>query len=164
MTQGAHVRIDNRLLHGQVVQFWIPFLEVQRLVIADDATAGDQTLVSLYRMVMPKSVSLDVVTPEELAAALETEPGASTLVLLAGVDALVRARAGGFAFERLTIGNVHAAPGRDRVTDSVYLSAAETASLLELRRSGTAIDIQTFPGEQFKLELDDLGGPVWAKK
>jgi PTS system mannose-specific IIB component len=164
MTQSTHVRIDNRLLHGQVVQFWIPFLEAQRLVIADDATAADETLVSLYRMVMPKNVRLDVVRPDELAPMLAAAPPATTLVLLGSVDAAVRARKGGFAFERLTIGNVHAAEGRERVTDSVHLSAAELASLLGLRRSGTAIDIQSFPGERFRLELDDRGGPVWEKR
>jgi mannose/fructose/N-acetylgalactosamine-specific phosphotransferase system component IIB len=164
MTQGIHVRIDNRLLHGQVVQFWIPFLEVQRLVIADDATAADQTLVSLYRMVMPKSVTLDVVAPERLEEALVSAPTASTLVLLGSIGGVVRARGAGFAFERMTIGNVHAGQGRERVTDSVYLTAEEIQALLELRRSGTIIDIQSFPGEQFKLELDDQGGPVWVKR
>jgi mannose/fructose/N-acetylgalactosamine-specific phosphotransferase system component IIB len=164
MTQTAHVRIDNRLLHGQVVQFWIPHLEVQRLVIADDATAADEALVSLYRMVMPRNVTLDVVSPDALGAVLGDGADASTLVLLGSVDSAVRARKGGFAFERLTIGNVHAAADRERVTDSVHLSAAELASLLELRKAGTAIDIQAFPGERFRLELDYRGGAVWEKR
>jgi mannose/fructose/N-acetylgalactosamine-specific phosphotransferase system component IIB len=164
MTQGMHVRIDNRLLHGQVVQFWIPHLEVQRLVIADDATAADQTLVSLYRMVMPRSVTLDIVVPEDLCTAVASNSTGSTLVLLGSIEDATRARRSGFAFERLTIGNVHAGRGRERVTDSVFLSAEEIQSLLMLRQSGTIIDIQSFPGEQFKLELDDCGGPVWVKK
>lgn len=165
MTGTTHVRIDNRLLHGQVVQFWIPHLEVQRLVIADDATAADEALVSLYRMVMPRSVALDVVRPEALAGLLDADrPAASTLVLLGAVDALVRARAAGFAFGRLTIGNVPAAAGRARVTDSVHLSAAELASLLALRREGTEIDVQSFPGERFRLELDGSGGAAWEKR
>jgi len=164
MTQGIHVRIDNRLLHGQVVQFWIPHLEVERLVIADDATATDETLVSLYRMVMPKGVGLDIVKPEELAAAVENATASSTLVLLGSIGDVMRARRSGFAFELLTIGNVHPAQGRTRVTDSVYLSADEVQSLLMLRSGGTIIDIQSFPGEQYKLELDDRGGPTWVKK
>jgi mannose/fructose/N-acetylgalactosamine-specific phosphotransferase system component IIB len=164
MKQGVHVRIDNRLLHGQVVQFWIPSLEVQRLVIADEATAGDPTLVSLYRMVMPKNVALDVVTPTGLAQALAGGDATSTMVLLGNVADVMAARRGGFAFERLTIGNVHASAGRSRVTDSVYLSEEEVRALLELKREGAAVDIQSFPGEQFRLALDDRGGPVWVKR
>lgn len=165
MKKGTHVRIDNRLLHGQVVQFWIPSLEVKRLVIADEATAMDRTLVSLYRMVMPTNVALDVVTPADLSEALASdEAAASTLVLLGNVADAVSARRGGFAFDRLTIGNVHAGGERTRVTDSVYLSEEELASLLELKREGAAVEIQSFPGEQFRLELDDRGGPVWVKR
>jgi len=164
MTTSMYVRIDNRLLHGQVVQFWIPFLEIQRLVIADDATAADPTLVSLYRMVMPRNVALDVVVPEALPAAFGVGRSASALVLLGNVADAVRARKSGFPFERLTIGNVHATPERARVTDSVYLSPGEVASLLELRRAGTVVDIQSFPGERFRLELDEQGGATWVKK
>jgi mannose/fructose/N-acetylgalactosamine-specific phosphotransferase system component IIB len=164
MTQGTHVRIDNRLLHGQVVQFWIPSLEVQRLVIADEATAADRTLVSLYRMVMPKSVTLDVVAPAGLGQALADGGASNTLVLLGNVADAIRARKSGFAFDRLTIGNVQASGGRSRVTDSVYLSEEEVRSLLDLRREGATVDIQSFPGEQFRLELDDRGGPVWVKR
>jgi PTS system mannose-specific IIB component len=163
MTQGTHVRIDNRLLHGQVVQFWIPSLGVQRLVIADEATAADQTLVSLYRMVMPRNVTLDVVAPAGLRQALAGGEASSTLVLLGNVADAICARRSGFAFDRLTIGNVHASGGRSRVTDSVHLSEEEVRSLLELKREGATVDIQSFPGEQFRLELDDHGGPVWVK-
>jgi len=164
MTQGVHVRVDNRLLHGQVVQFWIPSLDVQRLVIADEATAADQTLVSLYRMVMPKNVTLDVVPPAGLKQALAAGGAVSTLVLLGNIADVISARRSGFAFDRLTIGNVHASGGRSRITDSVYLSEEEVRDLLELKREGAAIDIQSFPGEQFRLELDDRGGPVWVKR
>ena len=164
MTRGTHVRIDNRLLHGQVVQFWIPSLEVQRLVIADEATSEDQALVSLYRLVMPKDVALDVVAPEGLEKALAGRGEVSTLVLFGNVADAIGARRGGFDFDRLTIGNVHAAVGRSRVTDSVFLSDEEIRSLLELKRAGTTIDIQSFPGEQFRLELDDRGGAVWVKR
>jgi PTS system mannose-specific IIB component len=164
MRKGVHVRIDNRLLHGQVVQFWIPSLDVQRLVIADAATAADPTLVSLYRMVMPKNVALDVVAPAGLEQALAGGAATSTLVLLANIADVVAASRAGFVFDRLTIGNVHAAALRSRITDSVHLSDEELRDLLELRRGGAAIDIQSFPGEQFRLELDDRGGPVWVQR
>ena len=164
MTRDTHVRIDSRLLHGQVIQFWIPSLEVRRLVIADEATAADRTLVSLYRLVMPKDVALDVVAPEGLEKALAGRGEASTLVLLGNVADAVSARRGGFTFDRLTIGNVSASESRSRITDSVYLSEEEIRSLLELKREGAVVDIQSFPGEQFRLELDDRGGPVWVRR
>jgi mannose/fructose/N-acetylgalactosamine-specific phosphotransferase system component IIB len=147
-----------------VVQFWIPSLEVQRLIIADEATAADLPLVALYRMVMPGGVALDVVRPAELAGALATGGGPSTLVLLGNVTDALAARRTGFAFERLTIGNVHAGVGRARVTDAVHLTEQELGTLLELKRDGVAIDIQSFPGDGFRLELDDRGGPAWVKR
>jgi PTS system mannose-specific IIB component len=164
MEAHPHVRIDNRLLHGQVVQFWIPHLEIDHLLIADDGVAANQAMLAVYRMALPERVDLEVVPISDLPAAVERGQGRSTMVLISDVLDAARARKHGFEFSRLTLGNVHSQPSRERVTDSVFLSPEELEVLLGLRAYGVTVEIQTFPGETLKLETDDGGAATWVKR
>jgi mannose/fructose/N-acetylgalactosamine-specific phosphotransferase system component IIB len=164
MTDTMHVRIDNRLLHGQVVQYWIPFLDVNRLVIADDEAADNPAMSAVYRMAVPGRVDLSVVPVRDLAREISTSEATTTLILISDVFDATRAQVGGLSFDRLVLGNVHAAPGRTRITDSVYLSREEIDSLMRFRLNGGIVEIQTFPGERLQLEIDDNGEPKWSKR
>jgi len=164
MEAHQHVRIDNRLLHGQVVQFWIPHLEIDHLVIADDGVAANQAMLAVYRMALPERVDLEVVPIAELPAAVERAEGRSTMVLISDVADAVRARRLGLELARLTLGNIHSAPNRERVTDSVFLSGDELAALAAMRAQGVVIEIQTFPGETLRLDTDDRGESTWVKR
>ena len=164
MTDTMHVRIDNRLLHGQVVQYWIPFLDVNRLVIADDEAADNPAMSAVYRMAVPRRVDLSVVPVRDLAREMSTSKATTTLILISDVFDATRAQVGGLSFDRLVLGNVHAAPGRTRITDSVYLSREEIDSLMRFRLNGGIVEIQTFPGERLQLEIDDNGEPKWSKR
>ena len=164
MENGLHIRVDNRLLHGQVVQYWLPFLEVDRLIIADDDAASNPAMTAVYRMAVPKRVDLAVVPVEDLLETLQEKKATTTMVLVGDVFDAARAKMCGLSFKRLVIGNVHAAEGRDRITDSVYLSPEEVASLVEFKKAGGAVEIQTFPGERLRLEVDEDGEPKWSRR
>ena len=164
MADSIHVRIDNRLLHGQVVQYWIPFLEVERLIIADDEAANNPAMSAVYRMAVPETVNLSVVPVSDLAREVHANKATTTLILISDVSDAARAQVGGLSFDRLVLGNVHAAPGRTRITDSVYLSQEEIDSLVRFRLNDGKVEIQTFPGERLQLEVDNNGDPKWSRR
>ncbi|MBN2340237.1 MAG: PTS sugar transporter subunit IIB [Deltaproteobacteria bacterium] len=158
------VRIDNRLLHGQVVQFWIPYLKVEHLVIADDIAASTPAMISVYRMAVPKRIRLSVVKISMLQSLLNEQQGTEkTLVVLGDVFDFARALMSGFECRCITLGNVHSAPGRERVTDAVFLSKEELAALTEYSQQGRLVEIQTFPGDVLKLRYSDDKGVSWFR-
>jgi PTS system mannose-specific IIB component len=159
----THCRIDDRLLHGQIVQFWIPHLGVERLFIADDDAAENVALLDVFRAAIPEGMTLRAVPVDDLPRELTLDAGGPTLVLFAEVRAVARARAAGFIPSRVVIGNVHAGPGRLRMTDAVHLSPPELAVLADLRQRGTEVEIQTLPGETLRLAVDEDGVPLWSK-
>ena len=67
----ALLRIDDRLVHGQVVIGWIPHLKAQAVVVASDAAAADATQTMLMEMAMPEEVALHVLPVEEAARRLQ---------------------------------------------------------------------------------------------
>lgn len=158
------VRIDNRLLHGQVVQFWIPYLKVEHLIIADDVAAATPAMSSVYRMAVPKRIKLSVVRISALQTLLEQQTvQEKTLIVLSDVFDLARALMARFNCQCITLGNVHSASGRHRVTDAVFLSHEEETALVRLMEEGRQVEIQTFPGDTLHLRYSKEKGATWFR-
>lgn len=162
--QNLYVRIDNRLLHGQVVQFWIPYLKVEHLVIADDVAAATPAMASVYRMAVPKRIKLSVVRISALQMLVEQQnTDEKTLIVLSDVFDLARAMMSRFDCPCITLGNVHSAAGRERVTDAVFLSNEEATALVKLMQGGRKVEIQTFPGDTLHLRYSEEKGITWFR-
>lgn len=142
------VRVDARLVHGQVIGGWVPFLRLQRLIVADDAAAADALGAAAMRLAAPPGVAIEIVALAECRTALERLPvNERTLVLFASVDNLCRACAGGLRPARVMIGVLPAGAGRVCVTPSVYLSRDDIAALYGLETGGIPIEIRSVPTE-----------------
>ena len=162
MSKRVYVRIDNRLLHGQVVQFWIPHLSVEKLLVADDEVFGNESMQTIYRLALPSHVGLAVMPVSDLPGAFDALEEGTSLVLVRTIEGLKRAVDAGCAVKEFMIGNVHASPERTRVTDAVYLSESEIEMLQDLSMKGIEIEIQTFPGETLRFSMTD-GGAKWSR-
>src|SRR5207302_6746637 len=82
----ALVRVDNRLVHGQVLEAWLPALGAHGILVADDEAAGNVLARSAMALAIPPKVSFQVLRVEAAADLLKTGPLAQrTLVLLRDV-------------------------------------------------------------------------------
>jgi mannose/fructose/N-acetylgalactosamine-specific phosphotransferase system component IIB len=69
------VRIDDRLIHGQVVALWVKHLQAKRIVIVDDQVAKDVFLQTVLRGAAPPGISVEVATLEAAPKALDRPEG-----------------------------------------------------------------------------------------
>lgn len=140
-------RIDARLLHGQVIEAWVPHLRVRRLVVADDAAAADTLAQMALRLAVPPGVALQVTPVREVDYPALAADDVRTLVLLRDVAAAVAAREAGLPDGPLNVGNVHGGPGRVGVSRSVFLDEADGAALRTLRDGGMTVELRAVPAE-----------------
>jgi mannose/fructose/N-acetylgalactosamine-specific phosphotransferase system component IIB len=138
------VRIDDRLIHGQVVAVWLRTLDAKRIVIVDDATARDEFLREVLTLAAPHGVPVEVLAAAEGAARLielaaATEP---VMVLARSPRTLLTLRQAGVPIEVVDLGGMGAGPGRKRLHRSISVSPAELAELRELEELGTRVEIQ----------------------
>ena len=145
------VRVDNRLVHGQVLEAWLPALDAQGILIADDEAARNSLVRSAMSLAIPSRVSFQVLRVADAAALLR--PGGKgpssprTLLLLRDVRDAVALVEGGVKFPKLNLGNVHFGSGRKQVSPSVYLDANEMAQLQQLASAGIEIEARAVPAE-----------------
>ncbi len=138
-------RIDSRLIHGQVVEAWIPHLAVERVVVADDDAAADQLAQAAFGLAIPAGIQL-VTTPVEQAdfVGFANDP-VRTLVLFRGVEEAEAARGHGLPAGKLTVGNVHSGPGKIAYSRSVFLDSEEANALARLEAGGMHVTLQAIP-------------------
>src|SRR4051812_47533027 len=69
-------RVDNRLVHGQILSAWLPALGADALLVADDEAARNPLVRSAMEIAIPPDVQFDVVPVENIAAAVKKIPAA----------------------------------------------------------------------------------------
>lgn len=144
------VRIDDRLIHGQVVAVWIKQIKVDRIVVVDDSVAGDSFLQEVLRLAAPPGITVDVCSVQEGVASLRAD-GADrkhTMVLVKSPRVARSLFDGGVRFSRLNVGGLGSGPGRKSVFKNISMSAEEKCILKELIREGVKVTLLTVPGEQ----------------
>lgn len=144
------VRVDNRLLHGQVLETWIPRLAVGEIVVADDEAAASPLARAAMTLCVPPEVPARIVRVAEVPWKELAASKRAVLVLVRDVSALGAARADGLApaiTPRVNLGNVHFSPGRRPVTPSVFLSPEEVALLRDLSAAGFEIEARAIPSD-----------------
>jgi PTS system mannose-specific IIB component/fructoselysine and glucoselysine-specific PTS system IIB component len=141
-------RVDDRLVHGQVVVGWGQPLGIDRIVLVDDEVAVSRFEQELYRMAVPPEMAVEFLTPSGAGPCLaEWERGPErVLVLVGSVDAAARLHGcGSGAVRRLNLGGIHHAPGRREYLRFVYLSDEEAATLAGLAAAGVEVTAQDVP-------------------
>jgi PTS system mannose-specific IIB component len=147
----ALVRVDNRLVHGQVLEAWLPALDAHGILVADDESAGNTLARSAMTLAIPPKVSFQVLRLQAAAEALR--PGGKgpqaqrTLVLLRDVRDAMALHELGVPLPQLNLGNVHFGSGRKQVSPSVFLDAGEIAALSMLERQGTQVEVRAVPAD-----------------
>jgi mannose/fructose/N-acetylgalactosamine-specific phosphotransferase system component IIB len=144
----SFLRIDSRLIHGQVVEAWLPGLKVARVVVADDEAAHSPLMKVAMGLAVPPELEVDILPLRDTPFAAYAGDKVKTLLLLRDVPALLEARKLGLPQTRVNLGNVHHGPMRKAVSTSVFLNSEEMDQLERLHDEGWDIEARGVPSER----------------
>lgn len=160
----AALRVDDRLIHGQVAMTWTKQLRVKGIIVANDDAANDNTQKIALKMAVPAGIKV-LIKPVDEAIRVLNDPRASKmriLVLTRTVrDALkIRKQIGEIEF--LNIGNVGRFDGIDAsekqlLSTTIMLTDTEVQALRELVEIDPKTCIQQVPNDEQKLVKDIIG-------
>jgi PTS system mannose-specific IIB component/fructoselysine and glucoselysine-specific PTS system IIB component len=153
-------RIDDRLIHGQVVVGWGQPLELRTIVLVDDEVAGSEWEQDLYRMGVPPDMTVVFCSvADAVARHAEFVRDARHAMLLTGdIDTMARLCAALPAIRRVNLGGIHHRPGRTQRLRYVFLSDAEEEALRALAARGVEITAQDLPAARPVPLAELLGG------
>ena len=141
------LRIDDRLLHGQVAYSWKSALGYNAIVIASDGAAADEFRKGVIKMCCPEGVKLATRSVEE-AAKLLNNPKLKDMKVFAICGSPADANALLKQIEErpaVNLGGVQMAEGKRLFSKAVYLDEEDVRNLDEIAASGYSIEVQEVP-------------------
>jgi PTS system mannose-specific IIB component/fructoselysine and glucoselysine-specific PTS system IIB component len=140
-------RIDDRLIHGQVVVGWGQPLNIRLLILVDDLVASSDWEKELYRMAVPpdmevRFVDVQAAIRDHAKYALDPRPA---LILTGDIDSMHRLVTGVKAIGSVNLGGIHHRAGRSEKLRYIYLTPEEEQQLRELEAAGVEVTAQDVP-------------------
>lgn len=151
------VRIDNRLIHGQIIETWLPHTGAKNVIVANDELSNDTLQQEIMSIAIPQTINSVFVSVDGLADELhqlETSgDSGDILILFSGCADAKRAHDSGVDFDILNIGNIHYSPGKKQVSPSVALSDEDETCLRQLSKKGVSLDFRCVPNDPVQVRF-----------
>lgn len=124
---GLVVRVDDRLVHGQIVFGWGQSWPADEIWLVDEDVAGDPTQRALYAEQLRGLPRGGILTVEEAAQRFSgrTETGRNVLLVVRTLEAVEALLDRGLRPAEVHLGNVGRGEGRSQVSENVALSPDE---------------------------------------
>lgn len=145
-----HLRIDNRLVHGQVVVSWLSAEKANTLMVANDVIARDDFQRSILLAVSPPSIHEVILSIDDALAYVGAPDHATEQIFLlvkTPADAL-RLHRGGLGVSTMNVGNMAFVVGAKRITNTVFVTPDDVANFKALRAEGVELTARMMPTDR----------------
>lgn len=142
-------RIDNRLIHGQVLETWLPYVHADCIVVANDEIAATPLKRMMMESSVPSRVRVEIGSVAEITSlfAGNTLDSCKILLLFGSTTDALRAYRAGVLFQHLNLGNLHAGEGKTRLSCTLFLDSGDLSDLEQLEQSGVVISARCIPAD-----------------
>lgn len=144
------IRVDDRLIHGQIVAAWVKSLGLERIWIIDDATANDNFLKNVMKMVAPPGIDFNVNSMEEIGSVAKAydEDDKKTIVLVKYPYVAEQLFNAGISFRELQVGGIGASAERKKVYKNISMTDDELETCKRMKESGINVYMQVTPDDK----------------
>jgi len=146
-------RIDDRLIHGQVILGWVPSVKPDRIVVANDRVAGSDWERKFYSSCVPPEVNVSFATVAEAARQISADlyQTEQLIVLLESAQDTLALIGGGVDLKEVNVGGLHYREGSVELLPFVFLVHEERNALRELVKRGVTLSAQDVPSNPAKI-------------
>jgi PTS system mannose-specific IIB component len=142
------VRIDNRLVHGQIIETWLPYTKARTIIVVNDELAADSLRQEIVRLAIPQEVDIIFSSIEDSLFYVKKRLNRleeSLFILFAACEDARLAYEKGLDFDFLNLGNLHYGPGKKQVCAHIALSQEDISCLKFFTRKGVKLDFRCVP-------------------
>lgn len=147
------LRVDHRLLHGQVVFSWCSQLNPNCILIANDAVVNDEVRKAALRIGKPSSAKLVMKTVEDSIQAIQEgkTDKYDLMIVVSNIKDAVKLARGCDQIKSINLGGTKATAETHALSNMVNVTAEEETLLNEAVSEGIEVFIQAVPSDMKKL-------------
>jgi len=152
------VRIDDRLIHGQIVQGWLKTVEVDKILIVSDEVANDEMQQILLSMAVPSSVKLVIKNIKDASYELSNDvyEKDKLMILFSNPQEAVKIVDNGIKFQSINIGGMHYSHGKKQLLPNLSVDKNDVISFLKLIDSGIELETRALPQDDRYNAVNDI--------
>lgn len=142
-------RVDNRLIHGQIIEAWLPFTGAKYLIVADDALAENDIQQQIMSLAVPDRVEVHFLSISDTASFLcqHAANEDNIFVVFSRCCDARRLFEEGIAFPILNLGNMHYASGKQQLCAHIAASEDDLRCFSFLKSHGVLLDFRCVPND-----------------
>lgn len=143
------LRVDDRLIHGQVAVSWTAHLGADTIVVASDQAATDKLMQSAFRLAAPPQVTLSIKSVKGATLVINNpkhEARKIFVVCASPADALQIVRECP-SVRKVCLGGIRQAGARRRVTQQVFLDDGDMETIDGMVGLGARVTLQSLPDQ-----------------
>ncbi|MBD5147187.1 MAG: PTS sugar transporter subunit IIB [Oscillibacter sp.] len=155
MRNVVHARVDDRLIHGEVVTAWVPTMRATRIIIIDDEVAKDEFNVRVVKALAPAGTKVFVYDVEKASEKLMVQglPDERLLLLAKSPTTFHRLIKNGVPLKEINLGGAGIRGKRQPFINNVSLDPDEVLACEDMQKNGVRVYYQLVP-EQGVVEID----------
>ncbi|WP_440897779.1 PTS sugar transporter subunit IIB [Amphibacillus sp. Q70] len=152
----VYTRVDDRLVHGQVMTGWVRVTGANHVLIIDDQVAKDTFMIMMMKQAMPNLVSLHATTIDETREYLKNKGKNKKIIILVKTPVTIRKLwDAGVKIESVGVGGMATRGNRTKLYRNIAADAEERTALKELNELGVDVYFQVTP-DNSKVRLDKV--------
>ena len=149
MAEIVFVRIDDRLLHGQVARSWVKEEGANLIVVVNDRVAEDRDTQKLMNIATPLYADSRFLSVENLIEKIKDDhDGKKVLILVEGPEDALRLLDAGLDINEINVGNMRELPGKEKVIDDVFVDAEDRANFKKIHDKGVKLDLRILSSDE----------------
>lgn len=147
MTTIAFLRIDDRLVHGQVIVGWLPEIKPENLVVVNDSVAEDSMRQDLMSLSVPPDIDLEFYSTSEIS---DDDVNESSFILVSSPKDAWECLQKGIEPERFNVGGMHSKEGKEEIFEALHVDDEDRKYFDLIIKSGVEPIFQPTPQNEPK--------------
>ena len=151
------VRIDDRLIHGQIVENWMKLLKINHVIVVNDFVASDQMQKALFSMAVPDHTKISILTIAEVRETIlngQFKEDRAMLLFVSPQDVLNLINKG-VKIKEVNIGGMHYSPEKKQILKAISVSKQDIRAFQELDRLGVRLEARMVPDDE-KIDIMEI--------
>jgi len=141
------VRIDDRLIHGQIVQGWLKTVHITAILVVSDEVSNDQMQQILLAMAVPSTVKLIIKDIKDASCEIANDvyEEEKLMILFSNPQDVVKMIDNGVKFKSVNVGGMHFAHGKKQLLSNLSVNENDVKSFLYLISEGIELESRALP-------------------
>lgn len=150
MAKKMMVRVDDRLIHGQVLTQWVSAINAQKIVVIDDEISKDKMRKNILKFAAPDDMKISILSAERAVEVWNKNKfgNFNVFVLFRDVNMIKKCKDLGLVFPDISLGQMSIIDDRKQIYRQLGLNEAEAQTLLDLEKDGLNIYFQMIPTDK----------------